>query len=295
MINQSIHNKIKKIKIHTKRIMQSTIAGDYLSAFKGTGLEFHQIREYNMGDDVRAIDWLSSAKMNKIMVKQFVEERERTVILAIDVSASTQYSSQQELRAETVAQLAGTLAFIASENKDKVGALFFSDTIEQWIPPSKGNVHIGKIIESIFSLKPRNKQTNMASALSHLIKLKKRNAVVFMISDWIDYTSDYQKLLRVARCEYDLVCIRILDQCEQVLGNIGMLDIYDNETDTTLVIDTRTKSNTGQTLNNLLQVRLVEQKRMFEKYRIDLLDLTVAQPFINPLIKFFHQRIRRQI
>jgi len=295
MIDQSIQNKIKKIRIHTKRIMQSTIAGDYLSAFKGTGLEFHQIREYNMGDDVRSIDWLSSAKMNKIMVKQFIEERERTVILAIDVSASTQYSSQHELRTETITQLAGTLAFIASENKDKVGALFFSDTIEQWIPPSKGNVHIGKIIETLFSLKPNNKQTNIAYALSHLIQLKKRNAVVFMISDWIDYTSDYQKLLRIARCEYDFVSVRILDQCEHTLTNIGMLDIYDNETGEMMVIDTRTKSNDGHSLNHVLQSRLIEQKRLFEKYRIDLLDLTVAQPFINPLIKFFHQRIRRQI
>jgi uncharacterized protein (DUF58 family) len=295
MIDQNIRHKIKKIKIHTKRIMQSAIAGDYLSAFKGAGLEFHQIREYQLGDDVRAIDWNSSAKMNKMMIKQFIEERDRTVILAIDVSGSTNYSSQKELRTETIAQLAGTLAFVASQNKDKVGAFFFSDVIEKWIPPSKGNVHIGKIIEQIFSIKPNSKKTDIASALKFLINIKKRNAVVFMISDWIDASEKFHKLLKVASCEYDLVGIRLIDPCEQVIPSLGIMDIQDSETNTRATINTTYTSRGTNQLTVFLQTRLIEQKRLFDKYRIDLLDLTVAQPFINPLIKFFHQRIRRQI
>ena len=289
MIDQTIHNKIKRIKIHTKRIMQSTLSGDYLSAFKGSGLEFDQIREYQAGDDVRSIDWNNSAKINKIMVKQFVEERERTVILAIDISGSTNFSSQAELRKETIAQLAGTLAFLASENKDTIGALFFSDVVEQYIPPSKGNVHIGRIIEAIFSITPKNTSTHLASALRFLANIKKRNAVVFMISDWIDESSDYQKLLKMVRCKFDFVGMRILDSCEHQLPDIGFLDVQDPETNTFITLDTRTS------LAQLLQSRLIEQKRLFDKYKIDLLDLTVAQPFINPLIKFFHQRIRRQL
>lgn len=295
MIDPIIQNKIKKIKIHTKRIMTSTLAGDYLSAFKGSGLEFNQIRDYYMGDDVRAIDWNSSAKMNKIMIKQFIEERDRTIILAIDVSGSNNYSSQQELRKETIAQLAGTLAFIASENKDKVGALFFSDSVEQWIPPSKGNVHLGKIIETIFTIKPRNQSTDIAQALKFLIQLKKKNAIVFMISDWINQSSQFSTLLRLVRCQYDFVAVRVTDPCEHTIPDIGFLEFHDCENNQTILVDTRRKNSHGHTMSHALQARLIEQKHIFDKYRIDMLELIVAQPFINSLISFFHRRIRRQI
>ncbi len=295
MIDQSIQSKIKKIKIQTKRIMQSTLAGDYLSAFKGSGLEFDQIREYQMGDDVRSIDWNSSAKMNKIMVKQFIEERDRTVILAIDLSGSTDYSSQHELRRESIAQLAGALTFIASNNKDKVGALFFTDAVELWIPPSKGNVHLGKIIETIFTIKPRGQKTDIAAALRFLIKAKKRNAIIFMISDWIDDVHQYQKLLKVASCEYDLVGVRMMDPCEQSFPDVGFIEIQDSETGTAMTLDTRNAASAQHFLTHFLHARLMEQKRMFEKFRIDLLDITVGHSFIQPLIKFFHHRIRRQI
>lgn len=295
MIDQAVRNKIKKIKIHTKRIMQSTLTGDYLSAFKGSGLEFDQIREYQAGDDVRTIDWNSSAKINKIMVKQFIEERERTVILAIDISGSANYSSQAELRKETIAQLAGTLAFLASSNKDNIGALFFSDVVEQYIAPSKGNVHIGKIIETIFTITPKNVGTNLAAPLRFLANAKKRNAVVFMISDWIDQSAEYHKLLKIVRCKYDFVGMRILDACEYQLPDIGFLEVQDPESGTIITLDTRGAHRTSHTLTQLLRARQTEQKHLFDKYSIDLLDLTVAQPFINPLIKFFHQRTRRHL
>jgi len=294
MIDKSIQNKIKKIKIHTRRVMQSTLAGDYLSAFKGSGLEFHQIREYTPGDDIRSIDWNSSAKMNKLMIKQFIEERDRTIILAIDVSGSTFFGSQNELRKESIAQIAATLTFIAAENKDKVGVLFFSDHTEEWIPPKKGNVHLGRIIETIFTLRPKSKKTSIASALRFLIQLKKRNAVVFMISDWIESYS-YNKLLKVASYEYDFVGVRVTDAAEQQLPDIGFLEIEDAESGQKTVLDTRGSQNTNNLLTKLLQGRIAQQKKLFEKYRIDMLDLTVGQPFVNPLISFFHKRIRRQI
>jgi uncharacterized protein (DUF58 family) len=138
MLTDEVRKKIKKIRIHTKRMMHTSISGDYLSAFKGSGLEFDQIREYQHGDDIRSIDWNSSAKMNKIMVKQFIEERDRTIILAIDLSASSLYSSNYELRQDLIAQLSAAVAYISGENKDKVGALFFTDQVEKWIPPSRG-------------------------------------------------------------------------------------------------------------------------------------------------------------
>ncbi len=294
MISQDIRNKIKKIKIHTKRLIQSGLSGDYLSAFKGTGLEFDKIRDYQLGDDVRFIDWNCSARMNKMMVKQFVEERERTIILMIDVSKSEQYSSKKDLKKDMVATISSVLAFVASENKDKVGAFFFSDKVEKWIAPARGELHVGKILEKIFSIKPTSNKTNINEALKFLIKLKKRNSVVFMLSDWIDDINNYSKILKVASCEYDFVGVRILDDCEKSFPNVGLLQIRDLETDKVITIDTR-KSEGKKTINTFLNVRLLEQKGLFDKYKIDLLDLTVDQPFIHPMINFFRSRIRRQI
>jgi len=291
MINQEVRSKIKRLKIYTRRLMQSSLAGDYSSAFKGSGLEFDQLREYQYGDDVRFIDWNSSAKMNKIMIKQFVEERDRTIILAIDVSASSFYSSQKELRQELIAQIAAALSFVASENKDKVGALFFSDGVEQWIAPARGNVHVGRILEAIFSLRPQSKKTNLAEALRFLVSLKKRNAVVFMISDWIGVADEYTKLLKVASCEYDFVGMRVLDHVEHRMPNVGIIEVIDPETGNVYALNTAR----ANTVNTFLQLRMIEQRRVFEKYKIDLLDLVVGQPFIHQLITFFHQRIRRQI
>ena len=289
--SDEIRNKIKQIKIFTKRLMQSSIVGDYLSAFKGTGLEFDQIREYQIGDDIRFIDWNSSAKMNKIMVKQLVEERDRTVILVVDISGSSYFSSKEQIRKDMIAQVAASLAFIAAENKDRVGALFFSDKTERWISPSRGNAHIGKVLETIFSIKSNSKRTNIKEALSFLVGLKKRNAVVFVLSDWIDEIDNYSNILKVAGCEYDFVGIRFLDDCEKDIADVGLLDLQDIETGQNFTINTSKASD----LNLFLHGREKEQKRMFEKYRIDLLDLTVGRPFINPMINFFRWRIRRQI
>ncbi len=291
MINENIRSKIKNIKIHTKRLMQNTLMGDYTSAFKGSGLEFDQIREYQFGDDVRRIDWNSSAKSNKIMVKQFIEERERTIILAIDVSASSLYSSQSELRQDIIAQLSGTLALVAGNNKDKVGALFFSDRIEKWIAPGRGPSHVGRILEAIFTMSPTGKKTSIAQTLKFLINLKKRSAIVFMLSDWIDTTDTYDSILRVASCKYDFVGVRVLDQREHTFPDIGLLEVEDPESGARYVIDTSKQKHR----NLFLQTRLLEQKQLFDKYKIDLLDITIGQPFINKLVSFLHQRIRRQI
>lgn len=287
-MNEDIRNKIKKVTIYTKRISKNAITGDYLSAFKGTGLEFDQLREYNMGDDIRFIDWNSSAKMNKMMVKQFVEERDRTIILAIDISASSVFSSNEELRESTISNVATTLAFISTHNKDKVGALFFSDKIEKWIAPKKGRSHFGKIVEHLFSIKATNKKTDISQALSFLISLKKKNSVVFLLSDWIDDTDKYSKLLKVASIKFDLIGMRFLDACEHTIPKFGFLDIQDPETGESITIDTRKE-------NKYLKNRQEEQEKLFSKNKIDLLDLQVGKPFVNKIIKFLHKRIRRQV
>ncbi|MCF7800212.1 DUF58 domain-containing protein [Candidatus Babeliales bacterium] len=289
---QEIQEKVEKIKIFTKRLMRSYLIGDYLSAFKGSGLEFEQIREYQLGDDVRFIDWNASAKANKIMIKQFVEERERVVILLIDVSRSSNFSSKKELRKDMIAKVAATLAFIASNNKDRVGVLFFSDKIEKWIAPSRSKMHIANIIESIFSIEPKYSKTNINKALNFLIGLKKNNAIVFVLSDWIDDIDNFSNILKIASCKYDFIGIRFVDNCETNLPDVGFLHVQDLESGEFFEIDTRRKNNI---VNTNLQARLIKQKKVFAKYRIDLLDLTVGQAFVNPLINFFKQRIRRQI
>ena len=294
-MQDEVRNKIKRIRIYTKRLMQSTLTGDYLSAFKGSGLEFDQLREYQIGDDVRFIDWNSSAKMNKIMIKQFIEERDRTIILGIDISNSCNYSSNKELRSETIAHVAAALAFIATNNNDKVGAFFFSDQIEKWIPPSRGNAHYAKILETLFTIKPKSKLTSIEEAIRFLVSLKQRNAIVFMLSDWIDKTDSYSKLLKVARLKYDFIGIRFLDKQEKALPQFGLLDIQDPETNQTITINTNAFGAKKLNLNRFLQSEQYKQKKDFEKQNIDLFDLEVGKPFITQMIQFFHRRIRKQI
>jgi uncharacterized protein (DUF58 family) len=290
-LNSDLLNQIKLIKIFTKRLMKSSLAGDYLSAFKGSGLEFDQIREYQIGDDVRSIDWNASAKMNKIMIKQLIEERDRTVVLAIDISFSNNFSSKKELKKELISKVAATLTLIASESKDKVGAVFFTDKIEKWIPPSRGRVHVSRILKDIFSLKPTGKKTNIKLALEFLVSLKKRNSVVFMLSDWIDDLQNYSNILKVVSCEYDFVGIRFLDNLEKEFKDIGLIDIKDPESGQGFSLDTRKQKD----LNYLLNLNYLEQKNIFQKFKIDLLDLTPGYSFINPMINFFKTRIKRQI
>jgi uncharacterized protein (DUF58 family) len=290
-MREDVRNKIKKLIIYTKRKMQNVISGDYISAFKGSGLEFDQIREYSIGDDIRFIDWNSSAKMNKMMVKQFIEERDRTVILVIDVSASSFYSSREDLRVDTSAEVAAALSYVAMQNKDRVGALFFSDQVERWIPPARGHTHFGKIIDALFTIQPKGKGTDMKVPLQFLAGLKARNSIVFMVSDWIDEIENYRKYLKLVTCKYDFIGVRLLDRCEYELPDIGYLAVKDPETGEEGILDLRKNSN----LSTFLKTRLLEQRDLFRSYKIDLLDLMVGEPFVNELVAFFHRRIRRQI
>lgn len=295
MITEEIRQKIKRIKIQTGRVMHTTLSGDYASAFKGSGLEFDQLREYQMGDDVRNLDWNSSAKMDRLMIKQFIEERDRTIILCIDVSASSIYGSAGLLRNELIAQVGAALTFIASHHKDKVGALFFSDVIEEWIPPKRSTIQVGKIIEKMFSITPRSKQTNAEIALRFLIDLKKKNAILFFLSDWFFDSPAYEKLLRIAALEYDLVAMRFLDDREHSFIDIGLLDLEDSETGNRVTIDTSAKNAAGLSLQQALVGRLIQQKRLFDKYKIDYVDIPLREDFFGHLAKYFHARTKRQI
>lgn len=290
MLSEAIRSKIKRIRIQTKRMMSSTLTGDYSSAFKGSGLDFDQLREYQPGDDIRRIDWNSSAKMNKLLVKQFIQERDRTVILAIDISASGRFSSYEELRSDQLNLLGAMLGFIAQHERDNVGLLLFSDIVEVWLPPKRGSAQINKIIETIFSHRPQSRGTSLVTALKFLINLKKRNAIVFMLSDWIDEGQSFKNVLRIANIEYDFVAIRLLDTVEEQFPDVGFIEMIDPESGQSVLIDTR-----GNAVNKVLQQHRAIQKKMFEQLRVDVLDVTVGQSFVNPLLTFFHKRIKRQV
>jgi uncharacterized protein (DUF58 family) len=288
VLDDHTRKKIKQILIKTKRMMNSTVFGDYSSAFKGSGLEFNQLREYVPGDDVRFIDWNSSAKMNKIMVKEFVEERDRTIILAVDVSASTKFSSSFELKSKVIAQFASTIAFISNENKDKVGAVFFSDKIEKWLPPKKNRSNYFSILKSILTIQSSHSGTCIGSAIEFLNSLKKRNSIIFIISDWIDDEQVYLKPLKSAAIRHEVIGVRLLDSLEKSFPKVGFLDVYDPESGEVLTV------NSSQ-INKFLLSRLDSQEKLLKKAGVGVLDLQVDKDFIDPVVRFFRQRIHRQI
>ena len=291
MLSHEIRNKIKNIKIATKRIMRTTLSGDFLSAFKGSGLEFHHIREYQVGDDIRSIDWKSSAKMDDIMVKEFIEDRERTIIVCLDLSASNRYGSGNNLKQTTLDELAATIACIAHDNKDKIGLVCFSDIIETWMQPAKGATHLSQILQTIFTIKPKHTTTAPELPLEFLMQQKKRGAVVFMVSDWItDDQTKLERIVGIASRYYDIIALKAADPCEVKFPNIGLIDVQDPETGAYITIDAR---HTNHALQEFFAAREVATKRLFDKYRISALSIAPDAPFIQPLARFLQYRTRR--
>lgn len=288
MLSKDVLKKLKHIEIYTRRLLRGSMVGDSRSALKGSGLEFDQIREYQVGDDVRFIDWNSSARMNKLLVKQYIEERNRTVFLAIDVSASSLFSSNEQLRRDTIAQIGSILAIVADYGKDHVGLLLFSDEIEETMPIARGRTHIRMIMEKLFSYTPRNKKTDVNVAFEYVAKLARRDSIVFCISDFIDH--NFEKNLGIVSRMHDVVAIRCLDHNEQAFSSVGFLSIEDNETGLQLVLDTR--ASEVATVNYALEKRRQALDGVFKKYAVDCIDIINGKPFIGDLIRFFRRRMR---
>lgn len=285
MISSDVLKKIKHIEIYTKRLLSGALVGDSRSAIKGSGLEFDQIREYQFGDDVRFIDWHASSRMNKVLVKQYIEERNRTILLAVDVSASQQFSSTASTKHDICAEIASVLALVADYGKDHVGLLLFSDQIECFIPVGAGRNHIRLIMEKLFSFKPKHVKTNINKALEYVAKLNRKDSLLFLISDFIDY--DFEKKLGIASNMYDTVAIRCTDQNEHALPNVGFLTVQDTETQEQHLLDTRNKG-----LSYALGKRIDDQNRLFKKCGVDILDIMINKPFAGELIRFFRRRMR---
>jgi uncharacterized protein (DUF58 family) len=292
MLSQEILAKIRQIELRTRRLLNGMQAGDYITALKGSGLEFDQIREYQVGDDVRFIDWNSSVRMNKMLVRQYLEERNRTVLLLVDTAPSTKFGSTETLKSELIANVASVLALVADYSKDAVGLIQYSNTMEKYIAPARGRKHAHKIMEHLFeyaSTMPDEEQFFLPhlDSVAELLSRKHKNALVFVLSDFIDNASSIELFGRCGR-HADMVAIRCLDPVERTFPEVGILAINNLYEQKTQVFDMSKKSNVYY--NNVLQNRLMEQNKIFKKYKMDIVDLSPNTAFIEDLITFSKRR-----
>ncbi len=286
--NKKLLEQVRKIKIISKRLVSSHISGDYASAFKGSGFEFEQLREYHIGDDVRFINWNASAKNDKIMIKEFVPERDRTLILAVDCSSSSIFSSRPELKRDLIFSTASALALIANASNDRVGLLLFSDGIKKWIVPEKGKSVVTKIVDELSQEILKGGKTSFSEMLKFLANMEHSNCVLFIISDWIFDQESLKRELKVIGKKHEAVAVRILDRLEQELPPVGLIELEDPENGHRIMI------NAGDTrLKSLILNRLKSQNRMFESCGLDLLDLRLGDRIERQLANFFTYRTRR--
>jgi|JI6StandDraft_1071083.scaffolds.fasta_scaffold50768_2 uncharacterized protein (DUF58 family) len=279
--------KVRKIEIKTKGLTNHIFSGEYHSAFKGRGMSFSEVREYQYGDDIRNIDWNVTARFQHPYVKIFEEERELTIMLLIDVSKSSFIGTQNQLKNEIIAEIAGVLAFSAIQNNDKVGVLFFSDAIEMYIPPKKGKSHILRIIREIINFEPKSNKTNISLALENFNNMVKRKSIAFILSDFID--ENYADELRHIAKKHDVVGVKVYDNLDMELPNIGLLQIQDVETGETKWIDT----NDAQTQKNYKQRAVFYDKnyeQSFIKAGADKLKIKTEQSYVHVLMNFFKKR-----
>lgn len=277
---------INEIEIHTRRLLSGSMSGDSRSAVKGTGFEFDQIRKYHVGDDVRFIDWKASARMNSLLVKQYREERSRTIFLALDVSASSFWGTKIQ-KFNTLAYIASVVALVANYGNDRVGLLLFSDHIHEYIPPTRGQLPVRKLMERLWSAQSQ-KQTNVKKVYEYLAKLKKKDAVVFLLTDYIDIHEN--PYMAVVANIYDMIVVRCLDNHEVALPAAGFITVYDNESGKELMLDLRKKER--QKINDFLLQRKIMQERLFKKYHIDYLDVYDTQESVGTIVRFFRRRMR---
>jgi uncharacterized protein (DUF58 family) len=289
-MNREIFEKIKRIEIRSRRLVNEAMGGEYHSVFKGRGVEFDEVRQYQYGDDIRTIDWNVTARLGSLHVKRFVEERELTVMLAVDLSASKNFGSSVRLKNELAAELAAVLAFSAIRNHDRVGALIFTARAEKFIPPRKGRTHVLRLIREILAYEPTCGRTSIETALRFLNNVVRKRCVLFLISDFID--TGYEKALRAVNVRHDLIALPIGDIREMELPSVGILQLIDPETGQVLHVDTRQKGLL-QRYQDLARQDLTSRNQLFKKYGIDFLQVFTHKPYDVDLVRFFRQRAMR--
>jgi len=291
MSTSALLKKVRKIEIKTKGLSNHIFAGEYQTAFKGKGMAFSEVREYQPGDDVRSIDWNVTARYNAPFVKVFEEEREMTVMLLIDVSASGNFGTQEQFKRELATELSAILAFSAIKNNDKVGVIFFTDKVEQFIPPKKGKSHILRIIREVLAFEPTGKGTDIAGALEYFNSVIKKRSVCFVLSDFI--SKEFERPLKIASKKHDLVALRIHDTREDTLPNIGLVPMQDAETEKMIFVDTSSKKVRDNFAKNRLQAT-EKLRKLFPASGVDLIDITTGTDYVKPLINFFKTRGSRR-
>lgn len=291
MIPREVLQKVRRIEITTRSMVRDTFAGSYESIFKGRGMEFNEVREYQPGDDIRTIDWNVTARTGWLHVKKYVEERELTVLIVFDASGSFDFGTSTRLKRELAAEVGAVLAFAAIRNNDKVGLLIFTDDVETFIPPRKGRKHVLRIIREILHFRPRSRGTDITFALRHAMRVVKRHSVMFCISDFRD--TGYEKALTIANRRHDVVAVTITDPKETVMPPIGLLEVEDGETGERVVLDLRRQKYAEQfreAAAHAVHVRDVA----FTKAKVDEISLRTDEEYVEPLVRFFRERQLRQ-
>ena len=288
METSEIIKKVRKIEIKTRGLSQNIFAGQYHSAFKGRGMAFSEVREYQYGDDVRDIDWNVTARFHHPYVKVFEEERELTVMLLVDVSGSLNFGTVHQTKREMVTEIAATMAFSAIQNNDKIGVIFFSDHIEKYIPPKKGRHHILYIIRELLDFKPKSARTDIGMAVSYLTRMMKRRATVFLLSDF--YTQeDFSKAVQIANSKHDMIAIQVYDPHAKTLPNIGLMKVKDAETGHEMIIDTGS-AKLRQAHTQYWLERQATLRELFSKSKVDWTSVATNEDFTKALMLLFKKR-----
>ena len=287
METSELLKKVRKIEIKTRGLSNQIFSGEYHSAFKGRGMTFSEVREYQPGDDIRSIDWNVTARFNTPFVKVFEEEREMTVMLLVDVSASGEFGTQKQMKQDLITELCAVLAFSSIQNNDKIGIIFFTDKIEKFIPPKKGKSHVLRIIRDLIEFKPEHKKTDVELALKYLTGVIKKRSIAFIISDFMD--DNFTDALKIANKKHDLVALRIYDKREQELPNVGLVKFMDAETGTVKWIDTGDKKVRTNFIASAKR-REAKLKEMFNKSGVDTANINTAESYVQPLTNLFKRR-----
>jgi uncharacterized protein (DUF58 family) len=291
MIPEELIKRIREIQIYTARAVNASFAGQYESVFKGRGMQFDEVREYTPGDDIRTIDWNVTARTGRPFIKQFVEERELTVLFAVDLSASGEFGTVNKMKNELAAEFCAVLAFTAAKNNDKVGLLIFTDRIELFIPPKKGSRHVLRLIRELLYFKMPKRKTDIPLALDYIARVMRRRATVFVVSDFLE--TDFKKSLGLLNKRHDVVAVPVRDRVEIAMPSMGLIEVQDAETGEVMLVDTSSRRFRNR-YGDCSSRRFNELKTTFQSSNVDFIPIATDRPYMNDLIQFFHMRHRRR-
>ena len=287
MDTKEILKKVRKIEIKTRRLSDHIFSGEYHSSFKGRGMTFSEVRQYQFGDDIRSIDWNVTARYHEPYVKVFEEERELTMMLMVDVSGSEFFGTTEQFKRDTITEISATLAFSAIQNNDKVGLLLFSDDVESFIPPKKGKTHVLRIIRELIEFQPKSKKTDITQALRYFSNVMNKKAIVFMLSDFMD--DDYDNALKIAARKHDITGIRVYDRYEEKLPALGMVPMLDAESGTTVLVNTSSKRVRNSYRTNYLE-NVARFENTFRKSGAGVINTRIDESYVKKLLGYFKRK-----